>query len=140
MSYKKALKKLESLPPGERQLAAGQFVWDVKKGKSHCGCATGKLLTEKQRARMFRHENNVGGGVSTLALFLKFDRWSDEPTPLAGLTSSEIGGLIAANDHSPPGSVYAANRNDYATRRARYKAVIAWLREKVAEEAQKAAA
>src|SRR3954462_13406929 len=61
MSYKKALKKLENLAVGERQLAAGKYVWEVKKGKSHCGCAIGKLLTERQRTRLFETEANNGG-------------------------------------------------------------------------------
>lgn len=143
MSYKKALKKLESLPPGERQLAAGQYVWEVKKGKSHCGCAIGKLLTERQRVRLFRHVNENKGcrtnlsGVESLGWFLGVESDPEADVPVvADLTYSEADALQRENDQfgRDAAGTYL-NVNDYKTRKARYKHIVAWLRQQITDEA-----
>lgn len=133
MGYQKALRKLESLPVGERQLAAGQYVWEVKKGKSHCGCAIGKLLTERQRVKLFKHESNAGG-TESLAVFLgiTLNNADSESIGVAGLDYGEARRLQCVNDSFP--STFAV-RNDYATRKARYKHVIVWLKEQISQQA-----
>lgn len=137
MSYKKALRKLEKLPIGERQLAAGQYVWEVKKGKSHCGCAIGKLLTERQRVRLFKHESNGTGVAELMDEFLKINGVNNygyvahaDPSGVLDLTYGEANRLQSANDTFL--GVADATRNSYASRKARYKHVVAWLKEQVA--------
>lgn len=140
MSYKKALKKLESLPPGERQLAAGQYVWEVKKGKSHCGCAIGKLLTERQRVKLFKADSYDGGkvnltGVESLALFLGLNWETGDDTVVADLSYHEANAVQRENDRfGRDASGAYLNVNDYKTRRARYKHIIAWLKEQIATQ------
>lgn len=138
MSYKKALKKLESLPPGERQLAAGQYAWEVKKGKSHCGCAIGKLLTERQRLKLFKSDNNGAGAEELASDFLGIDvdfSILEQPFGVLDLTVREAARLQSENDSFGWVIGQSKTRNTYANRRARYKHIIAWLRQKITDEA-----
>lgn len=120
MSYAKALEKLESLPPDEQELASGMYVFEVRNGKPHCGCAIGKLLTEEERAELVKCSSNKGGVRSLM-------EWRKGELP-ADMGWTESYELQRINDRSH------GEHNDDSSRKRRYVQVIDWLRARVAEE------
>jgi len=148
MSYNKVLKKLQSLPPHEKELAAGVYVFSVgKNGNPHCGCAIGKVLPAKTREKLWKaqlaaeaaekqgdyYPNPNDDGVHDLLRFMFKEKEYDITTlNIVGMRYDEMVSLQQENDD------YEADDNRLRTRKRRYAHIINWLKEEIkAEEEEK---
>jgi len=135
MSYEKILKKLQNLPPSERQLAEGKYVDDNGK----CGCAIGKALPKRLRRQLLKCKTANGSGLSHIFNRYDTNREARKTKKLIaainatlhflGLSDPESNDLQANNDGCLR---HASNRPK--DKRRRYKKVIAWLKKSIREE------